>query len=344
MVDLHAETRIGGRMPILSIRHLTRYRYRRPVAFGEHRMMFRPLESYDQRIISCDLRISPEPRRLRQAHDVFGNCVGVAQFAARADELVFESRVTLEHSPLPAFLGLEDAAEPYAGAFPFVYSPEDMPDLLRSMERQHSDPERLVETWAARFVNRTGRTHLQTLLAQITQAIYEEFSYAKRLHGAPQSPAETLRTRSGTCRDFAVLMMEAARSLGLAAQFVSGYIHTPPRASGGLQVVGGGHTHAWVRIYLPACGWVEFDPTNGSVGNADLVRVAVVRDPRQAAPLSGAYLGAADDFLGMEVAVDVDVAHAHHGGALAASASHGGASASSAPSQQAPATSLLKVA
>ena len=100
-------------------------------------------------------------------------------------------------------------------------------------------------------------------------------------------------------------MMEAVRSLGLAAQFVSGYVYSPPRQFGGLTRVGGGHTHAWVRVYLPACGWVEFDPTNGIVGNADLVRVAIARDPRQALPLSGAWIGEAGDALDMEVSVEV---------------------------------------
>jgi transglutaminase-like putative cysteine protease len=101
------------------------------------------------------------------------------------------------------------------------------------------------------------------------------------------------------------LMMEAVRSLGLAAQFVSGYIYTPPRHAGPLTRLGGGHTHAWVRVFLPSCGWVEFDPTNGIVGNADLVRVAIARDPRQALPLCGSWSGEATDYLGMDVEVDV---------------------------------------
>jgi transglutaminase-like putative cysteine protease len=85
-----------------------------------------------------------------------------------------------------------------------------------------------------------------------------------------QNPLETLRTGMGTCRDFAVFMMEAARSLGYAARFVSGYLHV--RGSGHDRV-GGGSTHAWVQVYLPSAGWVEFDPTNAIVGNRDLIRV-----------------------------------------------------------------------
>jgi transglutaminase-like putative cysteine protease len=292
-------------MATLSIRHLTRYRYRKPVSLGEHRMMFRPLESYDQRLLSSTLTIFPDPANLRYVHDVFGNCVGVARFAAPSAELTFESRVRLDHAPLPAFADVDGEVEAYSGTMPFAYSAEDMPDLLRSMERLYPDPEGLVERWARRFVKPSGRTSLQGLLAEMTGAIHGDFRYATRLHGAAQAPAQTLATRVGTCRDFAVLMMEAVRSLGLAAQFVSGYIYSPPRAAGALTRVGGGHTHAWARVYLPACGWVEFDPTNGIVGNADLVRVAIARDPRQALPLWGSWSGDADDFSGMDVEVDV---------------------------------------
>jgi transglutaminase-like putative cysteine protease len=138
----------------------------------------------------------------------------------------------------------------------------------------------------------------------MTHAIHREFTYGARLAGAPQAPLETLALRGGSCRDFAMLMIEAVRSLGFAARFVSGYVYSGSKKSGR---VGGGHTHAWVRVYLPVCGWVEFDPTNGIVGNADLVRVAITRDPRQAVPLHGTWAGLASDYLGMEVSVDVSV-------------------------------------
>ncbi|MDB5397526.1 MAG: transglutaminase domain protein [Rhodospirillales bacterium] len=295
------------RLPVtvFSIRHLTRYRYRKPVRLGEHRMMFRPLESYDQRLVSSTLDISPAPSQLRYVHDVFGNCVGIAQFATPASELTFESRVTLERTPSPAFAGVAEEVEFYSGTMPFAYSEENMPDLLVSMGRQHSDPDGKLERWARGFVHPGGQTSLQALLADMTKAIHSDFRYATRLHGEAQAPTETLSLRAGTCRDFAMLMMEAVRSLGLAAQFVSGYIYSPPLHVGGLTRVGGGHTHAWVRVYLPACGWVEFDPTNGIVGNADLVRVAIARNPRQALPLQGTWKGEAGDFLGMDVEVEV---------------------------------------
>jgi transglutaminase-like putative cysteine protease len=291
-------------MPILSIRHVTRYRYRNPVALGEHRMMFRPRESYDQRVLSCDLTITPTPTRLRSVHDVFGNCVQVAGFGGRADQLVFESNVRLEHTPLPAFAGVDGGIEIYSGAMPFAYSPEDLPDLELSMQRQYPDPEGVIDRWARRFVRPVGRTSLQSLLSDMTQAIYSDFKYSTRLTKGIQAPLETLALRTGSCRDYAVLMIEAVRSLGLAARFVSGYVYSP-RGGADRGRIGAGHTHAWVHVYLPACGWVEFDPTNGIVGNADLVRVAVARDPRQAVPLHGTWSGLPADYLGMDVEVDV---------------------------------------
>jgi transglutaminase-like putative cysteine protease len=291
-------------MTTLEIRHLTVYRYRRPVRFGEHRMMFRPRESYDQHVVSHDLVIDPGPSRLRYVQDVFGNSVGIAEFDRRSDRLSFESRVVLEHRPSAPLPDAEEKISPYGATFPFAYASEDMPDLLRSIERHYADPERRVEAFSRRFLHWNGATPIASLLADMTRDIHQRFSYAKRFDGRIQTPAETLALGTGTCRDFAVLMMEAARSLGLAARFVSGYVYSPAQ-DGPDARLGGGHTHAWAQVYLPSCGWIEFDPTNGIIGNQDLVRVAVSRDPQQAAPLSGVWDGAAEDFLDMTVEVEL---------------------------------------
>ena len=293
-------------MPVLSVRHLTRYRYRNPVAFGEHRMMFRPREGCDQRLLDSSLMIAPIPVHLHQVQDVFGNWIGVARFSGRSDELSFESSFTLDHTPLPLFGDASGDAGDFGWGKTFAYSLEEFPDLAWSIQPQHPDPDGVLAAWARRFVKPAGETSLQHLLADMTQAIYANLKYGKRLERGVQTPLTTLESHNGTCRDFAVLMMEAVRSLGLAAQFVSGYIHSPSRKAGLAERTGGGHTHAWLRVYLPSCGWVEFDPTNGIVGNTDLIRVAVVRDPQQATPLHGAWFGQPADFLAMDVEVEVD--------------------------------------
>jgi transglutaminase-like putative cysteine protease len=329
----------------LSLRHTTRYTYRKSVGFGEHRMMFRPREGVDQRVIASRLVIVPEPVELRFTQDVFGNWVGMARFDAQAEELTFDSHVMLEHMRSFAADAANDVIRPLAARFD-GYGADEAADLSGSIRTHFPDPDGELRLWAAKFLSRLGPTDVLSALSAMTQAIRGEFRYAQRLQGGCQSPLETLRLRRGSCRDFAMLMMEAARSLGLAARFCSGYIYCGDVATSSAAPArrGGGHTHAWVSVYLPSCGWIEFDPTNGIVGNADLVRVATVRDPRQAAPLTGSYIGAAEDFLGMDVAVDVDVALPHHGGAFPPSAQNAGASPSPASPQQAPTPSLLRVA
>jgi len=287
-------------MPVLTVRHVTTYRYRAPVAFGEHRMMLRPREGHDQRLFEARLDITPKPASLRWLHDVYGNSVAIARFAGRAKELVFDSEVRLDHRPHNA---LDFQIEDYARTFPFAYGMEEVPDLARSIERHWRDDERAVDRWARRFLRRDGPTGTLDLLEAMTHGIKRELTYIPRHERGIQDPAKTLKLGSGTCRDFAVLMMEAARSLGLAARFVSGYLYSP--GGDGEARVGGGATHAWARVYLPGAGWVEFDPTNGIVGNRDLIRVAIARDPAHALPLSGTWTGFPSDSLGMTVDVAV---------------------------------------
>jgi transglutaminase-like putative cysteine protease len=285
-------------MTLLAVRHVTTYRYKRPVAFGEHQMMFRPRDSFDQKLIDATLAIAPAPTGIRWMHDVFGNCVAIAAFDAPAAELCFESNIRVEHSPANApDFQLED----YARTYPFSYSLDELPDLAPLIDRQY--PSREVKSWARRFVRKGRPTETGALLMTLTYAIKESFAYERRAETGTREPALTLTLGRGSCRDLALLMMEAARALGLAARFVSGYLYVPGRD--GPAHVGGGSTHAWCQLYLPGSGWVEFDPTNGIVGNRDLIRVAVARDPSQAIPLYGTFHGERADELGMTVEVSV---------------------------------------
>lgn len=294
-------------MDIITVRHLTRYRYARPVGFGEHRMMFRPRESFDQHVLDFSVAIRPEPVDIRYIHDVFGNCIGVVQFDKQDIELCFESFVRLEHTPERS-LDIPDSPDMPVNSYPFAYNPSDLPDLYSSMLHLSGEPGRTLVEWARRFLtDDLPKVDAPHVLAAMTHAIHDEFTYIGRLSGPPQSPLETLSLRSGTCRDFAVLMVEAVRCLGLAARFVSGYLHVPAQQTPGRERAGGGNTHAWVRVFLPDGGWAEYDPTNGLVGNRDLIRVAVVRDPSQASALCGSWDGKAEDYLGMDVEVDVNV-------------------------------------
>ena len=297
-------------MPTVSINHVTRYRYRSDVAFGEHRILVRPRESYDQRLLSASLAITPEPESLRWLQDVFGNAVAVATFDRRADALEVRGHAEVEHLPT---CEQDILVEPYAECYPFTYSAEDMPDLLRSIERDYPDRDRVIDGWATRFVDADHPSGTMALLKRLTESIARDFDYRRRETKGIQSPLTTLDLGSGTCRDFAVLMMEAVRALGFAARFVSGYVYQPDDDHAR---VGGHSTHAWVRVFLPGSGWIEFDPTNGIVGNRGLIRVAVARDPVQAVPLSGTWRGLQDSQVDMQVEVrikQVEVATRHPG-------------------------------
>jgi transglutaminase-like putative cysteine protease len=287
-------------MPLLTIHHKTEYRYAHPVAFGEHRIMLRPRDGHDLRVLSSHLQIVPQPMRLRWIHDVFGNSVAIATFDERAETLSFSSTATVEHNPAEEFALTPD--DP-AYFYPFLYDNEEFPDLVQFIRPQYGDPEGELSAWARNFLDAEGPTPTFNILSGMTYGIRRMFTYRRRHEQGTQHPLDTLQTKSGTCRDYALFMIEALRRLGIAARFVTGYIFIPSDRAHGY--VGGGSTHAWVQVYLPSAGWIEFDPTNGIVGTRDLIRVAVARDPRQAIPLHGTYLGSADAFVGMEVSINV---------------------------------------
>ena len=285
----------------LNIRHSTVYRYRRPVTFGEHRAMFRPRDSHDLRVLDARLVLSP-PGDVRWIHDVFSNSIALITFDEPADELRFDSVIEIEH------YGLSDPEmmlREYAASYPFRYDNDQMPDLLPTLQCHYPDPDGAIGAWARQFLDQAESTNTEELLIRITRAIKEQFVYQEpAIHGT-QAPTETLSLGSGTCRDFALFMIEAVRSLGLAARFVTGYLYDPALDGEAPALEGAGATHAWVQVYLPGAGWIEFDPTNGLIGGTNLIRVGVARDPKQAVPLQGSYSGAGSDFLDMTVEVKV---------------------------------------
>ena len=260
--------------------------------------MMRPRDSHDLRLERAELTLSP-PGHVRWLHDVFGNSVAIVDFPEPGTHLQIVSMLTLER------YGLEQPEFPLAAEaanYPFVYSASDRTDLGRLLEQHYPDPKDLVGAWARRFVHE-GITDTIALLSTMNKAINTDFAYEQRDEEGTQAPVITLDRRAGSCRDFALLLMEAVRSLGFGARFVTGYLYEAA-GDGGAQT-GGGATHAWAEIYLPGAGWVEFDPTNDIVGSHDLIRVAVVRDPRQAVPVSGTWTGFPSDSLGMTVEVEV---------------------------------------
>jgi transglutaminase-like putative cysteine protease len=289
-------------MTVLRVHHKTTYVYKKPVEFGEHRLMSRPRDSHDLRLLDTTLVIDPSASAIRWIHDVFGNSIAIATFSQPAQRLVFEWGFRAEHFPTQA-QALD--VESYATKFPFNYSADDAMDLAHTRDRHYADPEHKIDTWAKAVLEETEGGATLAVLTAMTKAIKQQFEYAEREAFGVQSPLETLELGSGSCRDFAVFMMEAARSLGLAARFVSGYLYDEKLIGAESGLLGGGATHAWTQVFLPGAGWVEFDPTNALIGGRNLIRVAVARDASQAAPLVGSYSGAPEDFVSMSIEVQV---------------------------------------
>ena len=288
-------------MPILNIRHVTTYRYHQPVAFGEHRMMLLPRDDQDQRVLRSEIEIVPRPLRLAWSRDIFGNHVATAHFDDRAAELRFQSNIRVKHVPAGFDAAAIDAA---ARRYPFAYAAADWPDLERYAVRPVACRE--LDHWSAVFFGKDGSADTHDLLVDMTQTMRRTFRHVARHQKGIQDPLRTLALGSGSCRDLAVLMIAALRSRGTAARFVSGYVHLPDDDDD--DDVAGGNTHAWVQVYVPGPGWVDFDPSGGVVGNQNLVRVAVVDHPRDAIPLQGTWYGSASDQLAMKVAVKVRAA------------------------------------
>ena len=290
-------------MPIrYDIVHTTLYRYRQPVRFGEHRVMFRPRDSHDLRVLATDLDVSPDAD-VRMIQDPISNSIALVQPRHPADTLKIVCSFAIEHAHS---MNLELPLSPSAELFPFAYTLDERYDLEHYLRPYHDDPDGGLTAWARQFIRSDGPTRTRELLVAMTQRIRDDFVYRVRDEEGTQSPPQTLAAKSGSCRDFALLMMEAARRLGIATRFVSGYLYDPALdGRNGQGTVGAGYTHAWIQAYLPGAGWVPFDPTNNLLGGTQLIRVGVARDPSQAAPISGSWFGETDDYLGMTVDVTV---------------------------------------
>lgn len=285
-------------MIALRIRHKTTYRYRHPVQLGPHRLMLRPRESRDLRLISNDVTVTPAAA-LTWAQDVFGNAVATAAFQTVTDSLVIESIAELELNAV-AWPVFDVAAS--AIFYPFQYSADDWIDLGALTVQQYPDSAGRLRDWSRAFV-RGDPTDTLALLKDLSAGVAAGIRYQSREDEGTQSPVQTLDRGWGSCRDLAVLFVEAARSLGFGARIVSGYLYHPDPTTVGFGDAGS--THAWAEIYVPGAGWITFDPTNRGVGGFNLIPVAVARDIRQAVPVAGSFVGTTDAFQGMSVEVQV---------------------------------------
>ncbi len=286
-------------MNTLEIQHKTVYRYHQPVSLGPHRLLIRPRESRDLRLLASEIVMAPAAATTTWAEDVFGNAVSVATFEGMTDGLTIESKVTLElgRQPWPVF-----PVSASAISYPFLYADDEWTDLGALAVQQHEDPTGRLRMWAQGFV-RSNPTDTLALLKDLSAGVLGWISYQSRDDEGTQTPLQTLDRGWGSCRDLAVLFAEAARCLGFGARLVSGYLFNSSEGITGS--VGPGSTHAWAEVYVPGAGWITFDPTNRSVGGFNLIPIAVARDIAQVMPIAGSFVGMTDAFCGMSVEVSV---------------------------------------
>jgi transglutaminase-like putative cysteine protease len=257
--------------------------------------MLAPRESRELRLLLHKVTFSP-PAEVEWSRDVFGNDIATARFAVETSMLSIEStaEVELSASAWPVF-----DMDASAISYPFRYTDEDWTDLGAFALRQYGDAEGHLERWARRFIA-ANPTDTLSLLKDLNSGVHSQIRYQSRDDEGTQRPTHTLSRGWGSCRDLAVLLVEAARTLGFGARIVSGYI-----MGDGTELVGTGSTHAWAEIFVPGPGWIAFDPTNGTMGGANLIPTTVARDIAQAVPVSGTFVGPSDAFQRMDVEVTV---------------------------------------
>lgn len=280
-------------MKRIRITHSTAYHYRFPVKFGPHRAILRPREGHDVHIAASRLEIEPAAN-VRWVRDIYGNSIAILTFAEPAQTLRVLSEIDVDlydDSPI------ECLVEASAQMYPFQYGAEEQVELVqyRLPSYPHDGP--AIQQWLLDLYRPGQLIGTAELLNKLNTRIFEAFEYRHRDEAGVQLPCQTLALGTGSCRDYAVFMMEAARHWGFGARFVTGYIQMSEGQHGA--------THAWTEIYIPGAGWRGYDPTNNKLAGNEHVSVAVARDQDKASPLAGFWEGPANAFERMEISVQV---------------------------------------
>lgn len=287
-----ARGRSRSTMRVVRIDHTTEYEFGEEVRILAHRLLLRPRESHSIRIASSRLEVSPLPT-IRWRRDAYDNSVALLQFGARARRLYIASTVELEsYEDAP----LDFVVDDYAVNYPFFYAPGDHTALASLLGMRWPQQRAAVQSWLASIGLPGTRGQTFTLLDALNRSIAAGFRYVRRDTEGVQSPAQTLALRSGSCRDFATLFMEASHCLGLGARFVSGYRVLPSGDPFG-------STHAWVEVYVPGPGWKGFDPTSGELTGREHIPVAVAGDPESVSPVTGSFEGSSGLRPAMRISV-----------------------------------------
>jgi transglutaminase-like putative cysteine protease len=280
-------------MKRIRITHHTEYRYHAPVTFGPHTALLRPREGHDLHIERSRLEVEPHAD-VRWSRDIYGNSIARLTFSEPAARLRLLSEVDVALYEDPP---IDWAIDPDAQLYPFQYAAEEQVEIVpyRLPSYPHDGP--ALKDWLRTLYQPDQRVGTAELLDRLNSSIHAALRYEPRDDPGVQLPCRTLELASGSCRDYAVLMMEAARHWGFAARFVTGYIQMPEGQHGA--------THAWTEVYVPGAGWRGFDPTNNKPAGAEHVSVAVAREQEKAIPVSGTWSGPPDAFAHLDVRVEV---------------------------------------
>jgi len=272
------------------ILHRTYYNFSSTVTLGPHFLRLRPREDYELRIESFSLNITPNATLLWH-RDAEGNSVATATFEQATQQLTFESELIIQqYNEAPLNFMVAD----YAVHYPFNYTQDDQVLLSPHMQLPDQDTQQQIKLWTQQLWQADEKIQTYTALQRIASHIYKSFTYKLREEPGVQTAKETLACNTGSCRDFAQLFMDAAKCMGLAARFVTGYLHAP-----GLDAAGA--THAWAEVYLPGAGWKGFDPTIGKMAGTDHIPVAVARLSKSVPPIAGSFIGEPESTLDVGV-------------------------------------------
>ena len=282
----------------LQIDHTTHYRFATPVGFTPHLLRFLPRTTPGLHLLKTSLTISPQAS-VKWNLDPMGSILGKATFPSESKELLIKSSILIEqHLSNPFDFLLEGSAL----HLPISYNERERSLLAPYFQVLDAGAAAILSGWLTPFLekNQDGLDRASTLgtVTAINSAIPTLFRYAPRhLHGV-WSVTELFRNSEGTCRDFAHLMIEAARSLGIAARYVSGYLCSSPDGRAGES-----HTHGWCELYLPGAGWRGFDPTNGILAGGHHIAVASSVAAGEIPPVEGSYCGDPDLCVAHDVTI-----------------------------------------
>jgi transglutaminase-like putative cysteine protease len=283
------------------VTHLTEYRYGEPVPLGHNTVRLKPRKMVRQELLAYALELSPNPIVRHERIDFFGNPVTWFSLQEPHDRLRIVSRSTVEVRPLDLPPGFQSPTWDHVAGKLQGLSPEflDAKQFLFDSPHVATDA-RLAEYARPSFA--PGRSLLDAV-TELTDRIYHEFTFDTDLTTVGTPILEVLRHRHGVCQDFAHLEIGCLRSLGLAARYVSGYLNTAPPANQP-RLVGADASHAWISVFFPDFGWIEFDPTNGMLPSDGHIAVGWARDYGDISPVRGVVIGGRRHWL--KVSVDVE--------------------------------------